>query len=163
MALDKTVLKDGLLGLFGAGTSPAFPTDLPDAAQKWADLISTYASDGTLLVVGTDVEVGTLAIDALKGALILGFVQPGTPDTAADAIANGLVSFWGLVTCTTATGGGLMLPTALKGALVTIFSPPFTGKDADTQAGLIADAIDTASHTVVYTITAPPPATDTVD
>lgn len=156
MALDKNKLKDSLLYILQAGTSPAAtpcdPLTAEQAAQKWVDAYADYAADAKGLTFSptiTDLSKSTMK-SVLQGYFEA--VLVATASGAASAIATALTAFWLVppvafppTVLVTAVGGTSSLTSDLLG----VFGS--RAGSADDKADQLATAIDTFTKTVTVT------------
>lgn len=174
MALDKSKLTNELttwLENQGDYLDDETSTGIEKSADAFANAYETYALDA--------VDVSGDSPDVVNksglASAIKAITVPGTAATAALQYETGIVAFWTGATfkLLTPPAGTIApevsaivttppVPGPLAIALTAVFSD-ISGKDHATKASEIADALDTATKTVVVTCTgtnaAPPPPT----
>lgn len=154
MALDKPGLTSDLQAIL-----ESMPPTASDAAEAMANAYGTYAQTGQ---AGAGLPVVTPAHkSALKATLLAAISNPliGLPATFAGAWGNGVDTFWtGMPIAGAVSGSTAGCPGkgALIGSLSGVFANPLN--TAAICAAGMANALDTATKTVIATV-APPPGT----
>lgn len=168
MALDKSILKSGILDLSGG---PNYPQDTTEAAQRWASMYSTYAATAVAPAgpTATPVPASLEAAEALLAGNLKVAFEFGNAASAAQAMALAFDAFWmappvaflpappALLGAVTASTGAPVLQTLL--ASLTPYEPDGTTPvSVDGVATKVSDALDTFTKLVIVTSPLPPPA-----
>jgi hypothetical protein len=161
MPLKKDDLAGQLKDLFKG--KPTYPVDVGEAGNRWASAYRSYAEKAMAGPTSPDPAKVSTAESALADALAKGFTAAagaGGVTALTTAMSVAFPAFWTAISFIGPSVTGVVsqaLPGALPGLLAAAFAVGLMpGATAESQANVIASALDTWTRTVMVINTTPP-------